>query len=306
MRQFVGNGVKSWGCSVLMVAARAAGSSHRATYNSDVTASLSPWPHSVRIKKPAEVKPTIFDRNRHGFRRCLWVMSAVLGGRCWSPFCFRAGFRPSRGKLPFPGNYAEPPVPAPDATLHERQHGSMEERDSMVGSPEGLAGSHDGMDMEGGHHHRVDTEAPAFLWGDHVHMAGEWMVSYHYSNVYMHGNQSGTTPLTNQQALDFIGTVPPGMPGMDAFMFAPIGMTMEMHMLHIMRGITDDVTAYVMPMWMDNTMEQLNRDGSVFRSTTSGFSDTEFGALWRIHKGKNDDLIINVGFRLPRPTSTQA
>ena len=112
-------------------------------------------------------------------------------------------------------------------------------------------------------------------------------------------NQSGTTPLTDQQALDFIGTVPPGMPGVDAFMYAPTGMTMEMHMLHIMRGITDNVTAYVMPMWMDNTMEQVNRDGNVFRSTTSGFSDTEFGALWRIHRGDNDDLILNVGFSAP-------
>jgi hypothetical protein len=112
-------------------------------------------------------------------------------------------------------------------------------------------------------------------------------------------NRSGTTQLTDQQALDFIGTVPPGMPGMDAFMHAPIGMTMEMHMVHIMRGITDDVTAYVMPMWMVNTMDHLNRDGSTFRSTTSGFSDLLFGALWRIHQGDNDDLILNVGFSAP-------
>ena len=147
-----------------------------------------------------------------------------------------------------PTTSVEPSAPASDAALHEHHQGSMGEQDSLVGNQEGVAGSHDDMNMEGGHRHRVDTVAPAFLWGDHVHMPGEWMVSYRYSNVYMHGNQSGTTPLTDQQALDFIGSVPPGTPGVDAFMYAPTGMTMEMHMLHIMRGITDNVTAYVMPM----------------------------------------------------------
>lgn len=148
-------------------------------------------------------------------------------------------------------------------------------------------------------HDRVDTHAPAFLMGDHVHEAGEWMVEYKYSNMYMDGNRAGTTRLTDLQALNFIGTVPPGVPGVTAYGATPTSMTIEMHMAHIMRGVTDDVTAYIMPMWMVNTMDHLRRNGTTFRTTNSGFSDLRFGALWRVYNGNSDDLILNIGFSAP-------
>jgi len=148
-------------------------------------------------------------------------------------------------------------------------------------------------------HGRVDTHAPAFLMGDHVHEAGEWMVEYKYSNMYMDGNRAGTNRLTDQQALNFIGTVPPGIPGVSAYGATPTSMTMEMHMLHIMRGVTDDITAYIMPMWMVNTMDHLRRDGTTFTTSNSGFSDLHFGALWRVYNGCTDELILNFRFSAP-------
>ena len=157
----------------------------------------------------------------------------------------------------------------------------------------------------GGHSHddvkhgRVDTHAPAFLMGDHVHEPGEWMVEYKYSNMYMDGNRAGTTRLTDQQALDFIGTVPPGVPGVSAYGATPTSMTMEMHMVHIMRGVTDDITAYIMPMWMVNTMDHRRRNGTTFRTSNSGFSDLHFGALWRVYNGNTDELILNLRFSAP-------
>ena len=98
------------------------------------------------------------------------------------------------------------------------------------------AGGHGG--IKGG---RVDSHAPAFLVGDHVHKAGEWMFEYKYSNMFMHGNRAGTRNLTPQQSLDFIGT-PPGVPAQDFYVATPLRMTMDMHMLHVMRGVTDNVT----------------------------------------------------------------
>ena len=117
--------------------------------------------------------------------------------------------------------------------------------------------------------------------------------------MYMHGNQAGTTPLTDQQALDFLGPVPPGIPGVNTFMMTPTNMTMEMHMLCIMRGITDDVTMYLMPMWMDDTMDMFRRDGTTIRSSNSGLGDLPFGALWRIYQGCADELILNLGVSAP-------
>ena len=145
---------------------------------------------------------------------------------------------------------------------------------------------------------RVDSHAPAFLMGDHVHEAGEWMFEYKYSNMFMHGNRAGTRNLTPQQSLDFIGT-PPGVPAQDFYVATPLRMTMEMHMLHVMRGVTDNVTAYIMPMWMVNTMDHLRRDGTNFTTSNSGFSDLHFGALWRICNGHSDELIANFRFSAP-------
>jgi hypothetical protein len=76
-------------------------------------------------------------------------------------------------------------------------------------------------------------------------------------------------------------------------------MTMEMHMVHIMRGITNDVTAYVMPMWMVNTMDHLRRNTTTFRVSNSGFGDLHFGALWRVYDGCSDELIVNIRFSAP-------
>ena len=148
-------------------------------------------------------------------------------------------------------------------------------------------------------HGRVDTHAPAFLMGDHVHEPGEWMVEYKFSNMYMHGNRASATQLSNQEALNFIGTVPPGTPGVNAYMATPTRMTMEMHMVHIMRGITNDITAYIMPMWMVNTMDHLRRDETTFTTSNSGLSDLHFGALWRIYNGCPDELILNLRFSAP-------
>ncbi len=148
-------------------------------------------------------------------------------------------------------------------------------------------------------HGRVDTHAPAFLMGDHVHEVGEWMVEYKYAAMFMDGNRAGTTRLTDQQALDFIGTVPPGTPGVSAYGATPINMTMQMHMLHIMRGMTENVTAYIMPMWMDNTMDHRRRNRTFFTTTNSGFGDLNFGALWRLYDGCSDELILNLRFSAP-------
>ena len=148
-------------------------------------------------------------------------------------------------------------------------------------------------------HGRVDTHAPAFLMGDHVHGAGEWMVEYKYSNMFMDRNRSETTRLTDQQALDFIRAVPLGVPGTSAYGATPTNMTMEMHMMHVMHGVTDNITAYIMPMWMVNTMDHQRRNRTTFTVNNSGFSDLHFGALWRVYNGFTDELILNFRFSAP-------
>jgi hypothetical protein len=111
-----------------------------------------------------------------------------------------------------------------------------------------------------GHHHglksgRTDTHAPAGLMGDHAHGKGEMMVEYKYMNMYMGGSRAGHTAISTGAARMFDGNM---------FMVVPEAMTMEMHMTHFMWAPSDEVTLYVMPMWMVNTMDHLRRDGTNF------------------------------------------
>ena len=147
--------------------------------------------------------------------------------------------------------------------------------DALKADHEGMTGSQEEMsgDQDMGCGHRVDHHDPPFLMYTHVLECGEWMIGYRYTNSYMAGNQAGTTPLSNQQAFN--------APGGGMYMMAPTSMTMEMHMLDIMRGITDDVTVYLMPTWTDDTMNMLMNDGTTFRMSNGGVGDLPFGALWR-------------------------
>ncbi|NIL98117.1 MAG: hypothetical protein GTO62_13575 [Planctomycetales bacterium] len=63
--------------------------------------------------------------------------------------------------------------------------------------------------------------------------------------------------------------------------------------------MTDDITAYIMPMWMVNTMDHVRRNGTTFTTSNSGFSDLHFGALWRVYHGCTDEVIVNLRFSGP-------
>ena len=149
---------------------------------------------------------------------------------------------------------------------------------------------------------KADKHAPAGLMGDHVHDQGEWMFEYKYMNMYMEDNRAGsqtfgdlaTTPFTTDGVTTNLGA-------------SPTQMTMEMHMMHIMYGVTDDVTAYTMIMLpsvtMDHVRGPMNMNGggpgSSFTTHNSGFGDLSIGALVKLYDDEDDDVILNVGGSLP-------
>ncbi len=147
--------------------------------------------------------------------------------------------------------------------------------------------------------HLADQYAPAGLMGDHVHHAGSFMVDYRYMLMRMDENQRGTTRLTNQQAFvqgQALGTNNGAL---------PTSMSMEMHMLHLMYGHSDDVTLYTMLMFPALTMDHIRGPanpagaGTVFTTHNSGLGDLAFGALLRLLEDEDWDLILNLGFRVP-------
>ena len=67
---------------------------------------------------------------------------------------------------------------------------------------------------------RPDSHAPIGVMGEHIHKAGEFMLSYRYMFMRMEDNYDGSDSIANTS---FAG--PPPAP----FRVAPIDMDMEMH-----------------------------------------------------------------------------
>ena len=153
----------------------------------------------------------------------------------------------------------------------------------------------------------ADKHAPAGIMGDHIHDKGEWMVEYKYMNMYMDGNRIGENRVSDLAAIGPAGG-PPGIvvDGIRTNAGAtPTQMTMEMHMMHIMYGASDNVTLYTMLMLPSLTMDHIRGDanpagrGTSFTTHNSGFGDTTFGALLRLVSTENRDLILNLGGSIP-------
>lgn len=156
----------------------------------------------------------------------------------------------------------------------------------------------------GGHGRRglADKHAPAGLMGDHVHDRGEWMVEYKYSRMSMDVNRIGHRRVSDAS------TIVPGFT-VDGVRTnggaSPTQMDMEMHMVHLMYGLTDDVTLYTMLMFPSLTMDHVRGPGNPagrgtpFTTHNSGIGDTTIGALVKLWDSCDEDLILNVGGSLP-------
>ncbi len=151
----------------------------------------------------------------------------------------------------------------------------------------------------------ADKHAPAGIMGDHLHGRGEWMVEYKYMNMYMEDNRIGETKVSDAAALGVPPFSPPPGPGVtvDGVLTnrgaTPTNMTMEMHMMHLMYGASDDITLYSMVMLPSLTMDHLRPNLTSFTTHNSGFGDTAFGALLRLLSDCDEDLIFNLGCSVP-------
>lgn len=145
--------------------------------------------------------------------------------------------------------------------------------------------------------HLADKHAPAGIMGDHMHEQGEWMVEYKYMNMVMEDNLIGDQKVSDVGALIYgVGTSDPKT----NTVATPTDMTMEMHMMHIMYGASDNVTLYTMLMLPSLTMDHMLNDSvNHFTTHNSGFGDTGLGALFRLYSDERVDWILNLGGTVP-------
>ena len=153
---------------------------------------------------------------------------------------------------------------------------------------------------------RADGHAPIGVMGDHMHKAGEFMLSYRTMHMDMQGNRIGTDSVSPEE----IVTRVPGL------RVVPTRMPMQMHMFGAMYAPTDWLTLMGMVNYIDKSMDHITFDtgtgtGRVgtFTTESKGFGDTSLTALIRVLEqtrpdGK-DHVHINFGLSLPTGSITE-
>ncbi|MBH37777.1 hypothetical protein CL658_01965 [bacterium] len=134
---------------------------------------------------------------------------------------------------------------------------------------------------------RVDSHAPISIMNDHNHTKSEIMTSYRLMTMTMDGNIQGNNDIT---MTDITNT---------NYMMAPQSMTMTMHMIGIMYGLTKQTTLMAMSSYQEKDMTMINKMNQSSNSRTTGLSDLKLSALQTISKTDKQSWIAHIGLSLP-------
>lgn len=141
-----------------------------------------------------------------------------------------------------------------------------------------------------GHAAHAGGDAPAGVMNAHMMTrAGAFMVGY----SYVHSRQSGDMIRAARKASDAELLASCGALGCPV---KPVGMSMHMHMLHLMYAPTDDINLMLMPQLMSMTMENRAMEGGFYTPlgghahdgmdlsshTSGGFGDTQAAVQVRL------------------------
>jgi len=164
---------------------------------------------------------------------------------------------------------------------------------------------------------RADGHAPIGVMGDHMHRAGEFMLSYRFMRMDMAGNRIGTDEVSPEE---IVTTVPNRFFGQPmqppTLRVVPTEMPMNMHMLGAMYAPSDWLTLMAMVNYIDKSMDHITFQGGMettrlgtFTTESEGFGDTTVTALIRLldkpRAYGNDHVHINLGLSLPTGSITE-
>lgn len=150
-------------------------------------------------------------------------------------------------------------------------------------SPDHVQAAHHGH----GDTHRHTEYAPIGVMGDHVHGAGEFMLSYRFMYMEMDGNRDGTSGVSANQVFR------------RGYMVAPTSMSMEMHMVGAMYAPTDALTLMAMLPHTRLSMDHVTRMGGRFTTESDGIGDFKLGALLAVLRSETHHIHLNLGVTAP-------
>lgn len=137
-----------------------------------------------------------------------------------------------------------------------------------------------------GHSHGHHAYGPIGVMGDHTHPGGEWMLSYRYMFMEMHGNRDGTARFSASEVLE-------------DFRVAPTDMNMRMHMLGGMWAPADEVTLMLMLPHVRNEMDHATGMGGTFTTESEGLGDLKAATLINLLQWGRQKIHINAGVSFP-------
>jgi hypothetical protein len=136
------------------------------------------------------------------------------------------------------------------------------------------------------HHDHFGNE-PIGVMGAHAHGRGDWMVSLRSMRMEMDGNRDGTSRMSTADVFA------------EGYMIAPKSMTMDMHMLSAMYGVSEDLTVMLMLPWLDIEMDHEQVNGAKFTTHSSGIGDVNFSGLYKLGQWGAHQLNLNAGLSIP-------
>jgi hypothetical protein len=132
--------------------------------------------------------------------------------------------------------------------------------------------------------HSAHTGAAAHI--HHSHGDGDWMVEYRFMRMSMGDLLDGTDTVNTKDISGVIPGMPPMKDPSKQYRLAPIDMTMDMHMLMLMYGLTESTSLMAMASYRDNEMDIVMHTpmGDRFATTkTDGLGDALVGIMTKIN-----------------------
>ncbi|MEX1056140.1 MAG: transporter [Natronospirillum sp.] len=143
--------------------------------------------------------------------------------------------------------------------------------------------------------------------GDHLHEAGEFMVSYRLMLMDMEDNQHGSDAISPNEIVTTVPNRFSGMPMMPPTLrVVPTQMETRMHMLGLMYAPSDRMTLMVMLNLLDKNMDLITYMGGMgtntlgsFSTGTDGMGDSSVSMLYGLFNNDSSQLIFNLGLSIP-------
>jgi hypothetical protein len=145
--------------------------------------------------------------------------------------------------------------------------------------------------------HSAHTGAAAHI--HHSHGDGDWMVEYRFMRMSMGDLLDGTDTVNTKDISGVIPGMPPMKDPSKQYRLAPVDMTMDMHMLMLMYGLTESTSLMAMASYRDNEMDIVMHTpmGDRFATTkTDGLGDALVGIMTKINPRWTASLSISLPF----------